>query len=268
MKTLFLPSVLALSLPFSLTFAGTMGDLAKQDANPFYFILGTGYSWSDTVKLNPDLSFWDPAVEGYSSDFGSTMLYNFGVGYRFNKMLGLSIEAAKRSQYHYTKLQTSLGIHGNKTRNFNVDNTTIMMNGQVFGEGISDSLLWALGSQMTLQPTVGGGLGVAYNTLSNFYSTRSITEPLYGQKQLGVFGNNTKISSLACQLQAGLHFTYGTHASVDIGYRYFSGGMVKGPDVITYGASFVPPIDGSASRPFVNDRFQANEAFINLNYAL
>ena len=85
-----------------------------------------------------------------------------------------------------------------------------MANAYLHGKGFSDRLAWNIGSCYTLEPFIGAGLGVAFNTVSNFYSE------VYDGSRFGTaraLMNNNLRTSLAWQLSAGLNLYNDSHVN-------------------------------------------------------
>ncbi len=226
---------------------------------PFYIELGSGASFSKSANISADTSFWDPSPEGYNSTLGTAPLFTAGVGYRLNPWLSLDIDATHRGLYSYEKFQTSTAVNtpnflGNKTRFFDLSNNAIMFNGTLYGGGLSDHLLMHLSSNSTLQPIVGAGLGISYNTISDFHSELANSNAIVSLMQ------DHSRYAFAYQLMAGMEWQY-KRFSLDAGYRYFDGGKFVTND---YVFASNPPI----AAPAWSGDLRANELFAAIKVAI
>jgi len=135
-----------------------------------------------------------------------------------------------------------------------------MFNGTIDGQGLSDHLSWRTGEHGSIQPFVGAGIGVSYNTVSNFHTVLTANEEITA-KML----DKTQ-ASLAYQFNAGLEWTC-QRLSIDLGYRYFNGGdfrsnnyidRVSGTTGLTLAPITVPPWTSSLA---------TNELFVTAKIA-
>ncbi len=261
--TIFM-GVLCLMLS-SVAFAGAY-HAPVQEPSLLFLTVGFGYSWSEDANVKANPSFWDPAKQGYNSDLDSSEVYSAGLGMRVSPLLALAVDVSRRPSFKYEKFQSPagpqpVGFIGEKTRFFDLTNTSVMFNVMLFGRGIYHQLLLSLGHHITVEPVIGGGIGVAYNTVENFHSVTATQTG--GFNNVNSIGDDRTITSFAWQLMAGLHVAIGQRASVDLGYRYFDGGDFEGPNYVhsvsgvTSSGLSVPPWKGNLC---------SNEAFINFNY--
>lgn len=235
-------------------------------ARPFFILLGGGYSYSNKTSLSVNLNQWDPAVQGYSNDLGNTVLYTAGIGYNFTPFISADIEITKRPFYSYSKYQvpapgaSTPGFAGIKTRKFDLANNSIMANFYVNGKAFN--LFAHLGNKMILQPLVGVGLGVAYNTVSDFHSVQAASSVSGTNNVTSTMGEYTK-TTFAWQAILGAEVNYVNAWAIDLGYRYFNGGTFQTNNYLTN----VP--SGTTTQITVSPwsgKLTANEWFIHLKY--
>ena len=250
-------NVLLLSLTSSAVFAGTMGPI-----NTFfpslYFKVGSGGSYSMPAGINnPDPAYWDASPQGYNGDVGQSALYSAAIGYNYSKLISTDFEYIYRPSFNYTKYQTSTAtntifFNGDKTRYFNLQSNSLMWNVYLHGKGYSDGLIYQLHKNISVEPFIGGWIGAAFNTVSNFNSILSTGS-------VKAIEANNLITSLAWQFSAGLNFFNQEHFSLGTGYRYYNGQQFSGNSYI---------INSQDTAPNWTGTIQANEFFIQLNYTL
>lgn len=260
LKRILSVSLLVLSMGLAYANGGTYVTPAQ---HPFFIFLGGGYSFSrDTGIKNPNPNLWASASQGYNSDLGDSEFYSGGLGFVLNQLLSISLEVTRRPSYEYSKFQTSPtlvpGGLGPRTREFKFDNTSIMLDALFYGAGFPHHpLVWDISKSVSLQPFVGIGAGISYNTVSDFHTVLANTN------QVVSVGNENTESAFSWQLEAGADFKIQQHSRIDIGYRYFDGGNFTGPNYI-YALNNDPA--GSTTVPAWKGDFRAHEAFINFYY--
>lgn len=214
--------------------AGTMGEIKScpdSSCMPWFLELGSGISWSSTSNIYPDPTRWDPSPEGYNSTLGTTPLYTAGIGYNISPLVSVDASYSFRGIYNYRQHQTAIGATaqnplGNKTRYFDLTSNSVMVNATLYGQGLSDRLAYSMGNYGVIQPVIGGGVGVSYNTVSNFHTVLDNSLIV-----TSVLQDQTK-ASFAWQLNAGLEMKK-DRFSFDVGYRYFNGGTFNSNNALT-----------------------------------
>lgn len=233
---------------------------------PFFVLLGIGGSYSMRTSIATNPSQWDPAIQGYTNDLGSSVLYTAGLGYNLSSLFTTDIEVTARPSYSYMQYQvpgagaSTPGFAGTKTREFDLLNTSIMANLYINGKAVK--LFTHMGSKTILQPIVGLGLGIAYNTVSDFHSVQASSSVAGSNDVTSIMNSNTK-SAFAWQAFLGAEAVYADTWALDLGYRYFNGGHFESNNYLTN----VP--SGLTSQLTVSPwsgTLRANEWFINLKY--
>jgi opacity protein-like surface antigen len=144
------------------------------------------------------------------ASMGDTTFFNAGVGYEFNNWLRVDVTG----EYRTKAAVNAFGIYtfGGAT---NVDTYQGFLKSTVFlANGYID-----LGTWNCLTPFVGAGVGVAYNTLSDFVD---VGMPTAGS---GIGRNSSKFD-LAWALHAGVSYAVTQNFSVELAYRYLNYGSV------------------------------------------
>jgi hypothetical protein len=149
-----------------------------------YFKLGSGGSYSMQADINnPNPAFWDASPQGYNGDIGQSALFSAAMGYNYSKRISTDFEFIYHPSFNYTKYQTSTAtntifFNGDKTRYFNLESDSIMWNMYFHGKGYSDALTYQVHNNIFVEPFIGGGIGAAFNTVSNFHSIKlSVMSP-------------------------------------------------------------------------------------------
>lgn len=252
--------LILLALNSSLAVAGTMGPTEDFTPTP-YVKLGSGGSYSMNTGLKPNLLIWDASPQGYNADVGHTALYSAAFGYQISPLISGDVQYIYRPSYDYQRFQTSsstdtVSFEGNKTRYFDLHSNSLMVNAYLHGRGYSDRLNRALGRGFFVEPFIGGGLGVAFNTVSNFHSLSQSPAADNIGPVVSMMVDHER-TSLAYQFSAGLSFYHDTNFNLGVGYRYYNGGTFTSENYLTDQQVTVSPWNGL---------IQANEFFIDLIY--
>ncbi|MCL4380099.1 hypothetical protein M1466_01220 [Candidatus Dependentiae bacterium] len=237
---------------------------AAQDYKQFVFSVNSGYSWSTKANICANPSFWDPAPEGYNARVGNSAFYSAGIGYQpWCFPLLLMFSAVTRPSYKYCKFQSSLTVSGDigsKTRFFNVSNNVFLF--AVFINKINPWWCWHVGCNSSIAPFIGGGVGVAYNSVDNVHTVLPTQQPGGFNDVLSIMNKNTK-SSIAAQAEIGLAIACNESVVFDIGYRFFYGGQFATNN-------YVVNIPGGFTRPSLapawSGRLMANE--LNVGFSV
>jgi opacity protein-like surface antigen len=250
-------NVISLSLISSAVLAGTMGPIDNFKPS-LYFKVGSGGSYSMSAGINnPNPTYWDASPQGYNGDVGQSALYSAAIGYSYSKLISTDFEYIYRPSFNYIKYQTStasqtIAFNGNKTRIFNLQSNSLMWNVYLHGKGYSDDLNYNVYDDIFMEPFVGGGLGVAFNTVSNFHSNR------VDATVASIMNDNYK-TSIAWQFSAGLNFYNTSNFNLGAGYRYYNGEGFASNSYIVNNQTIAPPWLGI---------IQANEFFVQLGYKI
>ncbi len=221
-----------------------------------YVNVGSGGSYSLTSDIYADPVFWDAAPQGYNAALGSTALYSVALGYQVSPLLSADVEYIYRPKYSYSRYQTppkrdASFFVGNVTRNFNLESNSLMVNAYLHGAAFPDMLVYKMGHEYFIEPFIGGGLGVSFNTMSNFKSLKP--DGFYVSYALDNFR-----TSLSGQASAGLRLYNQSNFSLEAGYRYYNGGTFTSQNFVLDGTNLLTPWKGAV---------QANEFFLRLSYS-
>ncbi|KTD51160.1 outer membrane protein [Legionella quateirensis] len=259
----FVSACLSLSIS-SIAVAGTMGPAVQPES--WYLVGGAGYSWSNDADIAVDPAIWDYSHQGYSNNIDSAALLFFGVGRYMTDYLRLDARFEHRGDYDYSKYQTGAnngvaGFTGDvRTRKFKMDSNSVMVNGWVDLGTLNSKLLWQVGT-FSVQPFVGGGIGVDYLNVKDF---RTIAAPFgVGRTEIASVNQTSTDSEFAWRVGAGLSAQLTHRTSLTVGYDYFDGGKIPFPNYILSSLSAPSGRTGVSVTPW-NGSFTANEVYAEL----
>ena len=250
----------------ALNFAGQLfaGCNRECACYPFYLQFTTGGSFSMESHIKADPTQWDPAPEGYNAGLKQAALFEGALGYRINSWLSTSASWAWRGHYHYEKHQTSGSgtpfATGNKTRHFDLDNTSVMANLFIHGSGF-DCLTYRVCSDCVfISPFIGAGVGLANNRLYDFHSVADIPDAAGFKRVTANMWEKSRFS-IAAQATVGLALTVCERTNLELGYRFYYGGTFKSNNYLTTSGTpaYVETIAWEGT-------LKANELFVSLAY--
>lgn len=257
-----------LAIVSNVSFAGTMGEIKScpdLSCMPWFLEFGAGVSWSNNANINTDPSRWDPAPEGYNSTLGTVPLYTAGIGYTINPLVSVDASYTFRGIYKYNKHQGSIVSNvtnplGNRTRYFDLNSNALMFNGTLYGQGLSDRLVYEMNGFGLIQPIIGGGIGVSYNTISNFHTVLDSSSSVTSAMQ-----DVTK-ASFSWQLNAGLELKK-DRFRFDVGYRYFNAGSFVSNNALTTRINAAGTPITTLTIPAWSSTLSANEIYFTAKVA-
>lgn len=217
---------------------------AKPAGSKWYTDAQIGHGWTRNAGVcNPDTSFWDGASEGYDSDLGHSGFTGVVVGRQMCRWSALEFEYDLFQTMGYQKYQTTTtagstaGFTGTKRmRFFNVDHQAALVNVKLLAP--KD---WALNVKgLKVAPTLGAGLGLGINTMSNFHTVgyNQVEDVAISTSGTAItstttlaLGSTTSIAlpqtkiGLAWQANFGLTFQpANSDTTFGVLYRYYEGG--------------------------------------------
>ncbi|CAL7962514.1 conserved exported hypothetical protein [Gammaproteobacteria bacterium] len=249
-----------------------LGALADND-HKFYLGIEGGYSLSTLANLSVNESpnsasgfVWDHPANGWDSRLGNTFEYGIVAGYNCMEALSLELAYNNRPSFYYEKAQIKpSGDIGNRTRYFDLQNQTLVLNGVVHLASVFNALQ-SLKTRSRVEPFISLGAGVAKNTVSNFHSLGTDKVPgLIFSKMVDKITYN-----FAAQAGLGLNFDLTTNWAMKAGYRFVYGGRFKTQDYITDDPDNLHPSipgSGNAANPW-SGTLKNNEFYLGLIYTL
>jgi len=242
---------------------------------PWFVEFGTGASFSNTAKIDyqPQYNRWNVPTTTYNSSLGTVPIYMAGIGYTVSPLLKVDASYAFRGKYiynnHFEYINTgSANPQGPGSRYFNLTSNSLLFSGTLYAKGLEDThpelanrLVRDMGSYGYIQPIIGGGIGVSYNTVTNFH----------GISDDGAYVNSvlqdTMIASFAWQLNAGLDWQVTDRFSFDVGYRYFNAGRFNSGDARVTHTSISGTFMTPNWTPNWNATLSANEIYFTAKVA-
>lgn len=222
------------------------------DCKPFYIRVEGGKSYAQEADIKVDLNVFDPATEGYDAKLGSAVMFGAGVGYNMTHWLSAGFSVAHRSKFEYAKHQTSTSTSTpsplfNKTRYFNLDNTSFFFDVYLNRTGASSCLSWDC-HNINFAPFIGASVGLAQNNLYNFHSVidETVTAGNFTTHQVETIENSFIKHAFAWQVSLGLDITICEDVTLGVAYRFFDGGKFESNN---YTVNAVPGFGSATGNP-------------------
>ncbi|MCH9690011.1 MAG: outer membrane beta-barrel protein [Gammaproteobacteria bacterium] len=230
-----------------------------------YIALTAGDSDSMQANITAAPPYWDTTSETYNNNVGASEVLGASIGYVFNPLFRVEIGADHRNSFKYAQRQTAeeADIFDQRTRYFNLSNTTIMSTLFLNGSGISDKAS-AQHETFMIDPFIGFGLGLAFNSVDNLHSVEDATQGTIATTQ-DVFSFMTAPRTtrvLAYQFIAGFDVKTTKKIGIGVNYRYLDAGRFESNNYIADGAlggMTVPPWKGT---------LKTNEIYVTIKYAV
>lgn len=254
-------------------FSGTMGAPAKENnlmtqwstPSSIYIALTAGDSDSMQANVTASPPYWDTTSEGYNNNVGASEVFGASIGYVFNPLFRVEIGADHRHSFKYSQRQTAenANVFDERTRYFNLNNTTIMSTVFINGSGISDKA-FAENKTFMIDPFVGVGLGLAFNTVDNLHSvedaSQGTTATTHKVFSFMVAPRTTRV--LAYQFIAGFDIKTDQKLAFGVNYRYLDAGRFESNNYIGDGA-----LSGMTVSPW-KGTLRTNEVYATIKYAM
>lgn len=231
----------------------------------FYVKAATGISAPETARIHAPRIAWDSSPNGYNGNLNSEFLLGAALGYDFPYFF--SMEAATYYRYHLHYRHFQLGnVHtgpeflGNRTRLFDLDIATLLLNFYFSGRGVP-CLNWNFGIfPINLYPFVGFGAGGNQDTIYNFRTVGLSPIDPYTFPSTSSESPYTQRYSFAFQLFFGLEAKFCDMWALSGGYRWFSVGRFRGPEYLRDALGVARDIGDNGWRIDIS----ANEFFLEL----
>lgn len=259
----------------------------NQEEHKFYLGAETTHAMSLFANMNvnntpqPVSGFtFDRSPSGWDNKLNNTFGYGVLAGYNLSDIFALELTYNNRPSFKYNKFQNAENAFGtvqNRTRYFDLQNQTTMLNGIVHLAPIFD-MLKTFKDKSGVSPFINLGVGFAKNTVSNFHTF--VNNGTVGNKSSSgaIVSKMTDktVYKLAAQAGLGLNYTITTRWAMKIGYRFIYGGKFTTQDYITDdpdalhnsgNANSYLPGSGNAAHPWTGT-LKANEVYLGLTYSL
>jgi|JI9StandDraft_1071089.scaffolds.fasta_scaffold01748_7 opacity protein-like surface antigen len=233
------------------------------DDYAFYLKVGSGVSVSTSSHVTAPSPPWNPALQGYNTNLGTTPIASLAVGCEFFHLLDLEVSIANRSTFKYRKFQTPATGGTSYTRQFDLSVTPILFSANLLGRGIS-CLSWDMPCA-TLYPVIGGSVGMSDLAITNYRTTglpptgSSTPYPSFSAEN-----SYTLRKKFTYTLLAGVEYNYKDHWALSTGYRWFDAGSFKGPQYQRVSSGAAVDVGSDTWKM----RFKANEWFVEFKIFL
>jgi opacity protein-like surface antigen len=168
-------------------------------------------------------------VNNVDRGFDGGTMFGLGVGYQFNSFLRADVTGEYRfsANFHGMDISTFPTGNGQTTE---PDSYSASMSSWVF----LANLYADLGTWWCVTPFIGGGVGVAYTTISNFRDLGvGSSGGTTGIVSTG-FANSASTTSLAWALYGGLSYKVAPGFTVELAYRYLDLGKAQTDDLVSF----------------------------------
>jgi opacity protein-like surface antigen len=168
-------------------------------------------------------------VTNVDKAFDASPLFGIGVGYQFNQWLRADVTGEYRAaaNFHGLDISTFPTQFGTTTApdNYSASKSEWLFLANLYAD---------LGTWWCVTPFVGAGVGVSYNTISNFRDlTVGSSGGLPGIVGTG-FAKDATTANLAWALHAGLAYKVTPGFSVELAYRYLNLGKAQTADLVAF----------------------------------
>jgi opacity protein-like surface antigen len=165
----------------------------------------------------------DKAFDGGTS-------FGLGVGYQFNSFLRADVTGEYRFSANFHGLDITTFPNGFGGTAIGNDSYSASMSSWLF----LANLYADLGTWWCVTPFVGGGVGVAYNTISNFRDLAVGSNNTQFPITSTGFANSASTTSLAWALYGGLSYKVTPGFTVELAYRYLNLGKAQTGDLVAF----------------------------------
>lgn len=256
-----------------------------ENQNDHRFYLGAEGTYAMSLKAKMDVNntehpisgfIFNPSASGWDNNLKQSLGYGILAGYNLTDIFALELAYNNRPSFKYEKFQHSTNANStvqNRTRYFDLQSNTIMLNGVVHLASVFDALK-AFRDSSRLSPFINLGLGFAENKVTNFYTfVNSGTSNIDGQSTKGAIVSkmaDKNIYKLAAQAGLGLNYDITTRWAMKAGYRFIYGGKFTTQDYIQDDPDVLHsslPGSGNAVYPWTGT-LKVNEVYLGLTYSL
>lgn len=148
---------------------------ALMAANRFYVKAGLGYGWTRSGEfkdINADSknppAYYGPGI-GSKGDFGNPVLYNLALGYHFSPVFSGEVNFGYQSGYRFSGNANFIRSGASQPVDAKLNSMNLMLSGLINLSRLFHFHFY------TLEPFVGGGIGVSQNNMED--STFNIQVP-------------------------------------------------------------------------------------------
>lgn len=187
-----------------------------EDFGGWYLRGDIGFS-NQQVKRREYYSYPTLQSLDQSTSFDSAGIYGVGVGYQFNPWLRGDITGQYRGKANMKGLDLTSYY----------DTGTLQRGSEYYNGSKSEWVVMAnayvdLGTWWCITPFVGAGVGMSYNTISNFTDIGANGTYLYGTVPSAAYASSASKWNLAWAAHAGLAYKVNPNLTVELAYSYMN----------------------------------------------
>jgi len=168
-------------------------------------------------------------VNNVDKAFDGGTMFSVGVGYQFNSFLRVDVTGEYRASANFHGLDIST-FPTNNGQTIAPDSYSASLSSWVALANIYADL----GTWWCVTPFVGAGIGVAYNTISNFRDLGVGSSGGIGGIVSTGYANSATTTSLAWALYGGLSYKVTPGFTVELAYRYLELGSAQTGDLVAF----------------------------------
>lgn len=258
----------------------------NQEEHKFYLGAEGTYAMSLNASIdvnnNPHSASgftFDYSPDGWNNKLKQSFGYGLLAGYNLTDIFALELAYNSRPSFKYEKFQHATNPNGSvqdRTRHFNMQNRTILLNGVVHLASMFD-ILKTFKDKSKLSPFINLGIGLAENKVTNFHTYVNDGTISSGSSNGAIVTQmaDKTVYKFAAQAGLGLNYDITTRWAMKVGYRFIYGGKFEtqnytldDPDGLhsSIGAQRLPG-SGNAAYPWTGT-LKANEVYLGLTYSL
>jgi opacity protein-like surface antigen len=221
-----MPAVQAADLPPIIQRAPPL--VTEEFTGGWYLRGDIGFSNEDVGSLfNDKVNNGVPGIRVNNVDkgFDAAPLFGIGVGYQFNNFIRADVTGEYRGSANFHGLDISTAGGTTFPDHYSASKSEWLFLANLYAD---------LGTWWCVTPFVGAGVGVSYNTISNFRDLGVGSSGLIGGNASTGFANAATTANLAWALHAGLAYKVTPGFSVELAYRYLNLGKAQTADLVSF----------------------------------
>lgn len=155
--------------------------------------------------------------------FDAAPLFGIGVGYQFNSYIRADVTGEFRGSANFHGLDVSTVAGSTFPDNYSASKSELLFLANIYAD---------LGTWWCVTPFVGAGIGVSYNTISNFRDIGVGTTGVLAGTASTSLANSATTTNLAWAVHGGLAYKVTPGFTVELAYRYLSLGNAQTADLV------------------------------------
>ena len=261
----------------ALIFLSCILNTYAENSDEHKFYLGIEATYSASMSANMDVSsvssvsgaYFDVAANGYDSNLRQAFGYGILAGYNLSDIFALELAYNNRPLFKYERYQSfpytpgDTTAVGNRTRYFDLQNQTAMLNGVIH--------LTSIFGVSRIEPFISLGVGFAGNTVTNFHTIGSADAPNNFDGTSYSQMTAKTVYKLAAQAGLGLDYSLSSRWKAKVGYRFIYGGNFESQNYVLddpdYPSGIGLPYTGNSIAPW-KGTLKNNEVYLGLTYSL